>query len=85
MPSDGSARAYLVVARPSVPNVVEIRIPADLAPPIWSPDGTRIFSYVMGSDETFHELVVIDPEGVAPIVRLPADGNVGNGNWQRLP
>ena len=33
VPSDGSARAYLVVARRDGPNVVEIRIPADLAPP----------------------------------------------------
>lgn len=32
-----------------------------------------------------HEIVVLDPSGVAPIVRLPAEGNVGNGNWQRLP
>jgi Tol biopolymer transport system component len=85
VPSDGSARAYLVVARPNWPNVVEIRIPADLAPPTWSPDGTRIFSYVMDSDGAFHEIVVIDPDGVAPIVRLPAKGNIGNGNWQRLP
>jgi TolB protein len=85
VPSDGSARAYLVVARPNGPNVVEIRIPADLAPPTWSPDGTRIFSYVTGSDGAFHELIVIDPNGVAPIVRLPAEGNIGNGNWQRLP
>lgn len=85
VPSDGSARAYLVVAHPNGPNVVEIRIPADLAPPTWSPDGTRIFSYVMDSDRAFNELIVIDPNGVAPIVRLPAGGNIGNGNWQRLP
>ena len=85
VPSDGSARAYLVVARRDGPNVVEIRIPADLAPPTWSPDGTRIFSYVMDSDGVFQEIVVIDPDGVAPTVRLPADGNIGNGNWQRLP
>jgi hypothetical protein len=31
------------------------------------------------------QLVVIDPEGVEPLVRLPAEGNTGNGNWQRLP
>jgi len=85
VPTDGSARAYLVVARNGGPNVIEIRIPADLAPPTWSPDGTRIFSYVMGSNGAFHELVVIDPDGVAPTVRLPATGNTGNGNWQRLP
>jgi Tol biopolymer transport system component len=85
VPADKSARAFIVVTRLDSPNVVEIRIDADLAPPVWSPDGTRIFSYVQGSNGTFHELVVIDPEGVAPVVRLPADGNVGNGNWQRLP
>jgi TolB protein len=84
-PADGSARAFIVVARPEGPNVVEIRVDADLAPPVWSPDGTRIYSYVMGSDGKFHELVVVDPEGIAPVVRLPAEGNTGNGNWQRLP
>ena len=70
---------------PRRPSVVEIRIPADLAPPVWSPDGTRIFGYVMDSMGKFHEIVVIDPDGVAPTVRLPADGNIGNSNWQRLP
>jgi Tol biopolymer transport system component len=85
IPKDGSARAFIVVARPDGPNVVEIRVDADLAPPVWAPDGTRLYSYVTGSDGKFHELVVIDPEGVAPVVRLPAEGNTGNGNWQRLP
>lgn len=85
IPADGSARAYIVVTRPGGPNVVEIRVDADLAPPVWSPDGTRLFSYVQGSDEQFHEVIVIDPEGLIPIVRLPAEGNIGNGNWQRLP
>lgn len=85
IPEDGSARAFIVVAQLDGPNVVEIRIDADLAPPVWSPDGTRIFSYVQGPDGTFHEVVVIDPGGIAPVVRLPAQGNIGNGNWQRLP
>jgi Tol biopolymer transport system component len=85
VPSDASVRAYLVVAQASGPNVTEIRIDADLAPPTWSPDGTRIYSYVMGADAAFHEIVVVDPNGVAPVVRLPAEGNTGNGNWQRLP
>jgi dipeptidyl aminopeptidase/acylaminoacyl peptidase len=84
-PQDESARAFVVVASPKGPNVVEIRINADLAPPIWAPDGTRLYSYIQGSDGKFHELVVIDPAGIAPIVRLPAEGNLGNGNWQRLP
>jgi Tol biopolymer transport system component len=85
VPKDGSARAFIVVSSPDGPNVVEIRINADLAPPVWAPDGTRIYSYVQGSDGKFHEVVVIDPEGVVPVVRLPAEGNTGNGNWQRLP
>jgi Tol biopolymer transport system component len=85
VPPDGSGRGFVVIARVDGPNVVEIRIDADLAPPTWSPDGTRVFSYVQGSDAKFHELVVIDPDGIAPLVRLPADGNIGNGNWQRLP
>src|SRR6185503_4907490 len=85
VPDDRSARAHVVVADVGGPNVVEIRIDADLAQPVWAPDGSRIFSYVMGSDGAFHELIVIDPTGTVPIVRLPAEGNVGNSNWQRLP
>lgn len=85
VPADGSARAYLVVAQAFGPKVVEIRVDADLAPPVWSPDGSRLFSYVQGSDQQFHQVIVIDPEGAAPVIRLPADGNIGNGNWQRLP
>jgi Tol biopolymer transport system component len=85
IPEDGSARAFIVVAQLDGPNVVEIRIDADLAPPVWAPDGTRIFSYVQSPDGKFQELVVIDPGGIAPVVRLSAEGNIGNGNWQRLP
>jgi hypothetical protein len=33
----------------------------------------------------FHQILVLDPEGVAPPVRIEAEGNVGNGSWQRLP
>jgi Tol biopolymer transport system component len=85
VPFDQSARANIVVARLEAQTVLEIRVDADLAPPVWSPDGTRLFSYVQGADGGFHELIVIDPDGVAPIVHLPATGNVGNSNWQRLP
>ncbi len=75
----------MVVADPDGPNLTEMRVDADLAPPVWSPDGTRVYSYVQAPDGTFAELVILDPEGVAPVVRLPATGNIGNGNWQRLP
>jgi Tol biopolymer transport system component len=85
VPIGGSARGYVVVADPDGPNLTEMRVDADLAPPVWSPDGTRVYSYVQAPDGTFAELVVLDPEGVAPVVRLPATGNIGNGNWQRLP
>ena len=85
IPADGSARAHVVVADADGPNVVEIRVPADLAPPVWSPDGTRIYSYRLGADGTFSALVVLDPNGVAPPLQLPAEGNIGNGSWQRLP
>jgi Tol biopolymer transport system component len=85
VPFEASARANIVVARLETQTVLEIRVDADLAPPAWSPDGTRLFSYVQGADGGFHELVVIDPDGVAPTVHLPAAGNVGNSNWQRLP
>jgi Tol biopolymer transport system component len=85
VPIGGSDRGWVVVTNPNGPNLTEIRIDADLAPPVWAPDGTRIYSYVQATDGTFKELVVLDPSGVAPIVRLPAEGNLGNGNWQRLP
>jgi len=85
IPMDGSARAWVVTANPDGTNPVEIREPADLAPPGWSPDGTRIYSYVQAPDGTFQELIVLDPVGVEAVVRLPADGNIGNGNWQRRP
>lgn len=84
-PVGGSARGYVVVADPDGPNLTEMRVDADLAPPVWSPDGTRVYSYVQAPDGTFAELVILDPEGVAPVIRLPATGNIGNGNWQRLP
>jgi TolB protein len=84
-PADESARAWVVVSDRAGTRVVELRIPADLAPPVWSPDGTRLYSYVMDETGGFYQLLVLDPEGVAPPVRIPADGNVGNGSWQRLP
>jgi Tol biopolymer transport system component len=85
VPIGGTDRGWVVVTNPDGPNLTEIRINADLAPPVWAPDGTRIYSYVQATDGTFKELVVLDPSGVEPIVRLPAEGNVGNGNWQRRP
>ena len=85
VPLDGSARAWVVTANPDGTDPVEIHEPADLAPPGWSPDGTRIYSYVQAPDGTFQELVVLDPAGIEPVVRLPAAGNIGNGNWQRRP
>jgi Tol biopolymer transport system component len=84
-PADGSARAWIVVTDREGTRVVELRIAADLAPPVWSPDGTRLYSYVTNEAGEFHEILVLDPEGVAPAVRIPAEGNVGNGSWQRLP
>ena len=84
-PADESARAWVVVTNRDGTRLVELRIPADLAPPVWSPDGTRLYSYVTNDDGEFHEVLVLDPEGAAPAVRIPAVGNVGNGSWQRLP
>ena len=84
-PADESARAYVVVSDRAGTRVVELRTPADLAPPVWSPDGTRLYSYVSDDSGAFYQLLVLDPEGEAPAVRIPADGNVGNGSWQRLP
>jgi Tol biopolymer transport system component len=84
-PADESARAFVVVSDRGGTRVVELRTPADLAPPVWSPDGTRLYSYVMDDTAGFNQLLVLDPEGVSPPVRIPADGNVGNGSWQRRP
>jgi len=84
-PADESARAFVVVSDRGGTRVVELRTPADLAPPVWSPDGTRLYSYVSDDSGAFYQLLVLDPEGEAPAVRIPADGNVGNGSWQRLP
>lgn len=84
-PTDRSARAWVVVTGPALGRATEIRVPADLAPPVWSPDGTRIYSYVADTNGTFHELVVLDPDGREPVVRIPTEGNLGNGSWQRLP
>jgi TolB protein len=84
-PADGQARAWVVVADLTLPRVVEIRVNADFAPPVWSPDGTRLYSYGEAPDGTFSEVIVLDPSGVAPVVRLPSLGSIGNSNWQRLP
>jgi Tol biopolymer transport system component len=84
-PADGSVRAWVVVTDRAGSRLVELRVPADLAPPVWSPDGSRLYSYVSDEAGQFYELLVLDPEGVAPPVRIPAEGNVGNGSWQRLP
>lgn len=84
-PADESARSYVVVAELDLSRIIEIRVPADLAPPVWAPDGSRIYSYGLGPTGEFAELIVLDPSGVAPVVRIPAEGNIGNGNWQRLP
>jgi Tol biopolymer transport system component len=78
-------RAWVVVANADGSGQVQLDEPADLAPPTWSPDGTRVFSYVVGEDDSFQSIVILDPAGVAPAVKVPAEGNVGNGNWQRLP
>jgi Tol biopolymer transport system component len=78
-------RAWVVVANADGSNQVQLDEPADLAPPTWSPNGTRVFSYVLGEDDTFQSLLILDPAGVEPAVKVPAEGNVGNGNWQRLP
>jgi Tol biopolymer transport system component len=85
MPADESIRAWVVVADVDLPRVIEIRVEADLAPPVWSPDGTRLYSYGMAPDGSFNEVIVLDPNGVAPVVRLPSEGSIGNSNWQRLP
>ena len=84
-PTDGSARAYVVVLDLDTGRAVEIRVAADLAAPVWAPDGKRVYSYGTAPDGAFNAVLVLDPAGIAPVVRLPAEGNIGSGNWQRLP
>lgn len=84
-PPSGDDRAWIVVADTDGGNAIEIRVSADYAPPVWAPDGSRLFSYEMAEDGTFDAILVLDPAGVAPVVRLPATGSIGNSNWQRLP
>ena len=78
-------RGWVVVANADGSAQVQLDEPADLAPPTWSPDGTRVYSYVSDEEGEFQALLVLDPTGVAPAIQVPAEGNVGNGNWQRLP
>ena len=78
-------RGWVVVANADGSAQVQLDEPADLAPPTWSPDGTRVYSYVSDEEGKFQALLVLDPTGVTPAIQVPAEGNVGNGNWQRLP
>jgi Tol biopolymer transport system component len=78
-------RAHIVVANVDGSGQVVLPDLADLAPPVWSPDGARIYSYVVGENGAFQDLIVLDPSGAEPAVRIGIEGNVGNGNWQRLP
>jgi Tol biopolymer transport system component len=50
------------------------------APPIWSPDGTQLYCFSPDTQQV--EIVDVASGGLA--VAIPASGNVGNGNWQRL-
>jgi Tol biopolymer transport system component len=78
-------RAHIVVANADGSGQVVLPDVADLAPPVWSPDGSRVYSYVVGENDEFQDLIVLDPSGAEPAVRIKIEGNVGNGNWQRLP
>ena len=78
-------RGWVVVANADGSAQVQLVEPADLAPPTWSPDGSRVYSYVSDEEGKFQALLVLDPTGVTPAIQVPAEGNVGNGNWQRLP
>ena len=78
-------RGWVVVANADGSAQVQLDEPADLAPPTWSPDGSRVYSYVSDEEGEFQALLVLDPTGVTPAIQVPAEGNVGNGNWQRLP
>jgi Tol biopolymer transport system component len=84
-PADQRIRAWVVIADLDVARLTELRTEADLAPPVWSPDGTRLYSYHKASNGQFDAVLVLDPTGVAPVVRLPTPGSIGNSNWQRLP
>jgi Tol biopolymer transport system component len=82
---DQLTKGYVVVANADGSNNVVLPELADTAPPVWSPDGTRLYSYQLGFDAYFHDVVVLDPAGVAPAIQILAEANRGNGSWQRLP
>jgi Tol biopolymer transport system component len=81
----GALRAYVVVADADGTNQRVLPEPAGLAPSIWSPDDTRLYNYVEGPGGQIVGLIVLDPAGEAPVLRIPVVGNLGNGTWQRLP
>src|SRR6185369_8176624 len=60
VPADESIRAWIVVADMDLPRVVELRVEADLAPPVWAPDGSRLYSYGMGPGGSFSQVIVMD-------------------------
>lgn len=83
-PSNDPA-AFIVVAKADGSDQRVLPDLANLAPSIWSPDDSRLYNYAVGPDGVFQYLLVFDPAGVAPVIRIPVEGNLGNGNWQRLP
>jgi Tol biopolymer transport system component len=50
--------------------------------PVWSPDGTRVVVH-LGPDLAGNDLGIVDPEGEAEMVRIPAT-RPGGVSWQRL-
>lgn len=83
--ADDVAQVRIIVAGADGTDPMRIDAPADFAAPVWSPDGLRLYTYGHDLEGGFSSILVVDPAGVAPVVRLPAEGNIGNGNWQRLP
>ncbi len=54
----------------------------DLHRPAWSPDGTRIFDYIVDPDTSLPHLAILTLDGSSPTAALP---DVGMARWQPVP
>ena len=78
-------RGWVVVANADGSAQVQLDEPADLAPPVWSPDGTRLYSYVLNEENVFQSLLVLDPTGVAPAIQVPPRGTSATATGNDFP
>ena len=81
----GSGNNYqVVVARADGSEAQTLVTRVTAAPPVWSPDGSKLYAPSVDADGVINALVVFDLVGDAAPVHIPADGFYGFSNWQRL-